>query len=472
MVNIGVLKLRGSMPYYEELPFNVIVDKPNIIKDLDALIMPPGTLVESRVLERYGWLGKEVWDFVERGGYVIGVCSGAQLLSRSINLNVRGVPGYVNGIGILDISFEPLIVTGPVRVKVINESWATKGLLNKELIGWQAHTYGKMVIQDHNNVQVDGISIISRYNYRDAMIEAPTLVSSRKYRVFGTMVHGILGPESPIARNMFRELDVHDESIKDYYRKGQERTWLLRKDSNSKGNPRIITVVSTMTGEGKTLITSAIAHCLNESGYYVGVAKLGGDIRDLHPSLYILKRPFKPWMSIKLKWNSKSLGWTSWPDTIKEVTSLGIDFLIVEGVMGLLTGSSRDRGDDPSSTLGFIRHVNTDVVLIASASYDGVEGALFRLRHYVNKLIELDRKPIIVILNNAYHGVHEDEELRKFNAELNALSIYFVTISNLELSSKPEELIDLGDYEEASVIISRNICNSFTSILKAMNYLR
>lgn len=43
MAKIGILNVRGAMPYYEELPFNVLVDEPGIIRDLDLLILPPGT---------------------------------------------------------------------------------------------------------------------------------------------------------------------------------------------------------------------------------------------------------------------------------------------------------------------------------------------------------------------------------------------------------------------------------------------
>lgn len=185
--------------------------------------------MESRVLERYGWLSKEVWDFAERGGLVIGVCSGAQLLSKAVNLNVRGLPGYAPALGILDVIFEPLIVTGPVRVRVVNESWATKGLLNHELSGWEAHTYGRMVIRDVSDVQIDGVSLIMRFNYRNARAEAPTLVSSRRYRVFGTMVHGILGPDSPIVKNIFHELGItNEETIKEYFKRAREGLGIWR----------------------------------------------------------------------------------------------------------------------------------------------------------------------------------------------------------------------------------------------------
>jgi hypothetical protein len=34
MARIGILKVRGAMPHYEELPFNIYVDRPGIIRDL------------------------------------------------------------------------------------------------------------------------------------------------------------------------------------------------------------------------------------------------------------------------------------------------------------------------------------------------------------------------------------------------------------------------------------------------------
>ncbi|WP_054842309.1 glutamine amidotransferase [Vulcanisaeta distributa] len=470
MKRIGVLSVRGAMPYYEELPFNVRINEPGIIKDLDLLILPPGTLVESQVLQRYGWIEREIWDYVERGGgFTVGVCSGTQLLSRAVNLNVKGLPGYSRGgLGILDIVFEPLIVTGPVRVRITSETWVTRDLVGTELTGWQAHTYGRMrVLSD--NVQVIGVSHIPRYNYRNEEINAPTLVVSRKYNVFGTMVHGILGQNSPIMRNILSEIGVTEDEVPNYYRGGyRENDWVSKRGGDSGVGTRVITVASTMTGEGKTLITSALMHCLSGgAGYYVGgVAKLAGDIRDLHPSLYILNRPLKPWMSIKLRWGgSKSLGWVNWREVLRTVRSIGLDVLIVEGVMGLLTGSSRRYRRGFSSTLDFIRQVNTDVVLIASANFDGIEGALLRLKTHIDILARYGRKPILAILNNAYTGSRENRMLRNFERKISELGILFVTVEPLPIHSKPEELIDLEDYKEASMKISGTLCNAVINAL-------
>ncbi len=232
---------------------------------------------------------------------------------------------------------------------------------------------------------------------------------------------------------------------------------------------RVITVTSTMTGgEGKTLISSALVYCLSKAGYYVGIAKLAGDIRDLHPSLYILNRPLKPWMSIRLRWGgSKSLGWVNWREVLNAVKGIGLDVLIIEGVMGgLLTGSARRYKRGFSSTLDFIRQVNTDVVLIASANFDGIEGAMLRLKSHIDLLIRYGRKPMLVILNNAYGGTHENRMLRGgFERKISKLGVPFIVINSLPVSSKPEELIDLEDYKEAAMRISSAMCDAIINAL-------
>jgi cobyrinic acid a,c-diamide synthase len=441
---IGVLDVRGAMPYYEPLPFNYIIDSPGLIKNMDMVILPPGSLMESRVLERYGWIRGELWEFAERGGAIVGTCSGLQLLSRRLNLSTR-YPAYIDGLGILDVIVEPLVATGPVNVRITGESWVTEGLVGTTITGWQAHTYGKLMIGPE--AQVVGESDLARFNYRFQRASLPTLIVSRKLNVFGTMVHGILGPSSPIVVNIAEKLDLGD--IREYYRD----TWGIPGD----GEPRLVTVVSTMSGEGKTLITTAIVHCLSRRGFKVGVAKLGGDVRDLHPSLYMLRKQFMPWMSIKLNWGEEGLGWL-WPhEALRNLPRL--DYLIIEGVMGLLTGSSRDEENRPASTWGFIRGVETMVVLVISPTHDGIEGALERVRSHVELLSRIGRKPTLVVLNRYYGGEKEWGAVERASVELN---IRIKALGKLGMSSKPEEEMDLGEYAEAAEEISESICDALT----------
>lgn len=170
-------------------------------------------------------------------------------------------------------------------------------------------------------------------------------------------------------------------------------------------------------------------------------------------------------MSIRLRWGSRSLGWVNWRKVISGIRNLGLDVLVVEGVMGLLTGSSRRYRRGFSSTLDFIRYVNTDVVLIASANLDGVEGALLRLGSYIDLLIKYGKKPILAILNNAYDGPHENRMLKNFGRRIGRLGVSFAALESLPMSSKPEELIDLEDYKEAAIKISNTLCSTIINAL-------
>lgn len=170
-------------------------------------------------------------------------------------------------------------------------------------------------------------------------------------------------------------------------------------------------------------------------------------------------------MSLGLRWGSQVLGWVDRREELDRAMRIGLDYLIVEGVMELLTGNSRDTAEGVSSTMGFIKKSNSDVILVASASYDGVEGTVFKLKAYVDILMRTRKKPVAVILNNVYHGANEDEELSKFKAELYEKNIPLFLADSLALISKPEELIDLGDYEEAAIKISELMCKSLINVL-------
>ncbi len=65
----------------------------------------------------------------------------------------------------------------------------------------------------------------------------------------------------------------------------------------------------------------------------------------------------------------------------------------------------------------------------------------------------------MVILNNAYDGVHENRVIRKFSRYVNKLGVPFVVIKSLGMSSKPEELIDLEDYKEAAIKVADTLCS-------------
>ena len=104
-MEIGILDIRGSLPLFEDfgnLPTKIITeDNYKEIKDLDALIIPGGSLVESKSLDE--GLRREITDF---DGYIIGICSGFQILAKKVDIGRKSsVPIIREGLGLLDVSF-------------------------------------------------------------------------------------------------------------------------------------------------------------------------------------------------------------------------------------------------------------------------------------------------------------------------------------------------------------------------------
>ena len=59
-------------------------------------------------------------------------------------------------------------------------------------------------------------------------------------------------------------------------------------------------MASTGSDSGKTFITTGIVGILKKQGYKVGVLKVGPDIRDIVPSLYLNKEKMEKFSSIKI----------------------------------------------------------------------------------------------------------------------------------------------------------------------------
>ena len=59
-------------------------------------------------------------------------------------------------------------------------------------------------------------------------------------------------------------------------------------------------MTATGSGSGKTFLVTGIAGALKKRGFKVGVIKVGGDIRDAVPALYLVKEPIKDYSSIKI----------------------------------------------------------------------------------------------------------------------------------------------------------------------------
>jgi adenosylcobyric acid synthase len=74
--------------------------------DIDLVILPgsKATLADLRFLRRQGW-DIDISAHVRRGGHVLGVCAGFQMLGRSVEdaEGLEGAPGREAGLGLLDL---------------------------------------------------------------------------------------------------------------------------------------------------------------------------------------------------------------------------------------------------------------------------------------------------------------------------------------------------------------------------------
>ena len=84
--------------------------------------------------------------------------------------------------------------------------------------------------------------------------------------------------------------------------------------------PKLVMVTATESGSGKTFIVTGIAGALKKQGFKVGLLKVGGDVRDIVPSLYLVKEPMMSYSSVEVF----GIGWTSSEKQLKKQVKITI----------------------------------------------------------------------------------------------------------------------------------------------------
>ena len=118
-----------------------------------------------------------------------------------------------------------------------------------------------------------------------------------------------------------------------------------------------VIIAAPMSGSGKTTITLGLMECLKRRGVKVAPFKVGPDFIDPGYHQLITGRP-----SINLD------GWMCDPQTVREIFvryTEGVDFAVIEGVMGLFDGIG-GRSDE-GSTAQIARLTGAPVVLVLDA---------------------------------------------------------------------------------------------------------
>ena len=409
---IGILYLPGALPCFEtfgNLPTDLVcvdpqIDGKPVSQVLDMLIIPGGSLVESESINPK--TAQEITKMAESGKYILGVCSGFQVLAKQTDIGrLSTIPVIREGLKLLDVEFKPLICTDRVKADVTGESFVTKEA-GKQVTGFHCHTYGEITIgRDARPILV---SHVNRVNYYKSQRNLISGVSNKDGNVVGVLTHGLLDNNPAVTESIMKSLGIDDSDLETIKAANTELVQNIkaevgiatgtRQQSYSSRKPlQMLLVTALGSGSGKTFIVTGIAGALKKRGFKVGVVKVGGDIRDVVPSLYLIKEPIREYSSIK----TGEVGWTSLEQVV-ELASKDYDFLIVEGAMSAFTGLFMDNCPRPLSTVEVAAALGASTVMVAACNQEGLEGALLDTLNNIIALKKLGVNTTGVILNKLH----------------------------------------------------------------------
>ncbi len=415
----------GALPAFENfgnLPTNLIRED-GLVKGkpasevLDLLIIPGGSLVESQSITDN--ITKEIKKMVDAGKFVLGICSGFQILAKTTDIGrLSAIPIMRKGLGILDVEFKPLICTDHITATIVGKSFMTD-TVGEEVTGFHCHTYGEIV--SHKEAKPILVSHVHRLNYRNNPQDFVSGFTNKDENVVGILTHALLDENPVILQSIMKSLDISPEELQKMKTANSKLLMEIKSEvgistnvkSRSKPTrqtetPVLLFTTATGSGSGKTFIVTGVAGALKKNGVNVGVLKVGGDIRDIVPALYLIKEPINKYSSIRIG-NS---GWKPLLEVV-ENTSKKYDLLLIEGAMGAFTGFFNDNVTRPSTTAEVAVALGAPTILVVACDKAGIEGAVTTGLNYVNLMKNLGINIVGIILNKAYIS-YMTTEIRQF----------------------------------------------------------
>ena len=406
---IGLVYLPGALPCFEDfgnLPTDIVlsdglVDGKPASEVLDMIIIPGGSLVESKSVSKK--LEDEILKMADKGKFVLGICSGFQILAKETDIGrLSTMPITREGLGLLNVDFKPLICTDRVTATITEKSFITEEV-GEEVSGFHCHTYGK--IELHKDAKTILVSHAKKVNYFEPPQDLVSGVANRKGNVVGIFIHGLLDQNPSIIGRITKSLNMTSTELEEIRRANATLLARIKNEvgisTNIKQQPstrqkqtHLLLITATSSGIGKTFLVAGIAGALKKRGYKIGILKIGGDIRDAVPALYLTKEPMKNYSSIRVA----ESGWMEPADAVTEA-SKEYDFLLVEGAMNAFTGLLMDNVRRPTSTAEVAAALGASTVVVASCNEEGVEGGLINTLNHVSLLRSLGVKANGVILN-------------------------------------------------------------------------
>lgn len=514
-MKIGLIYIKGSVPGFEDfgnLPTNIVksnglVNGVKASKELDGIIIPGGSIVESGSITDE--LATEIKKIANDGKFVIGICSGFQSLGIQTDIGRKSpCPIIKKGLGLLDAKFSPMISNDRVEAIATDKSFLTKNIDSSEIItGFHSHTYG------HIKGEASPVfySNVKRVNYSDVKNGKNQVlagVTNDDGNVVGSMIHGCLDENPILVENIFDFLgaspakidkvfkaneglkkvikselaidcgiDIRNSKYCNEFKKllltsinkknTEEKLILNSINKNTKGKiatipnhiPPTLMIGSTGSDSGKTFITTGIAGALAKRGLTVAILKVGPDIRDIQPSLYLTKGKMEDFASIKIG----HLGWMDIEKVLKRLKNSNYDFVLIEGVMSVFTGLLNKKIPFSGSEIAISS--NIPMLLATSVSKGGIESAAIDIVSHAKTLGKMGLDINGILLNKVY-DMEIFEEVATFikdNAGVHPIAIPKIKMD--ERSSTPEVEIKLEDFSLAAL----NTIEKYLDLEKIIN---
>jgi cobyric acid synthase len=472
---IGLVYLPGALPCFEEfgnLPTD-LVREDGLVKGkpaseaLDMIIIPGGSLVESQSINET--IVREIRKMADAGKFVLGICSGFQILSKETDIGrLSSTPIMREGLGLLDAEFKPLICTDRIKATIVGKSFMTDEI-GGEVTGFHCHTYGKIVLG--KGAKPILVSHVQRVNYHNDPQDLVSGIANKEGNVVGVSIHALLEQNPLIIQSIMKSLDISPEELQEIRAANSKLLKDIKSEVGISTNLRsksssvqktkataILLITATASGSGKTFIVTGVAGALKKRGVNLGLMKIGGDIRDSVPALYLIKEPIRSYSSIKI---GKS-GWHPLSKAVKEAEQ-NYDFILIEGAMSAFTGLLNDNVERPSSTAEVAVALGAPTIVVVGCEKGGIEGALVNTLNYVNLMKSLGIKVEGVILNKV-HTSYLTNEIRLFmkKAFENAGAKLLGVVPRVELEGRgtiPEVEIRYEEFGTKAIEAAENSIN-------------
>lgn len=476
-MKIGFLYVKGSLPAFEDfgnlpthlLKNNGLINGLKAHKELDGLIIPGGSIIESQSVGDD--LKREIIQMASDGKFIFGMCSGFQLLANETDIGRKSpCPIKKEGLGILDVSFSPMIGTDRVESNIVADSFLTKGMIGETVTGFHCHTYGKIT----GNAEPVFKSKVKRTDYTNDPREILSGVKNDDGNVVGIMVHGALDENPSLTENILKFIDASESDIMRIRNANREllkhikaeigvetKLKVEKKNIGDKNPfPKFIMMASTGSDSGKTFLTTGLVGVLKKRGYRVGVLKVGPDIRDIVPSLYLNKEKMENFSSIKIG----DLGWKDLKQVFKELKNKKYDIIIVEGVMSVFTGMLNKK--IPYSSAEIAIAGNIPILMVSPCNKGGIETAAVDAMAHVESMDKLGVNTVGIILNKVYDKKIGESVQEIITAKTGADYIALIPKVKLkERGNMPEVEIKLEDF----CLSAMNTVEKYLNVDKILN---